>query len=284
MLTAVRMAWDAAGQPAHPKARDLAAGCIACGVDHGRTLRAADALGKNYDLLTAARPDLSTVCEPCAWALAGKPPNTLRMWSILTTSGTALPPHGPHLALASAVAKLAEATADGSDTARVKAAEAAVAKAEAAVARLPFPVWERAHLCNRGEQSAVVAALTDPPDDYWACTVAVSGQKHLLPYAPVNAPGAARILVRFETCDIETEPAGIAALIGACAALRLAGHGPDAIHAVTPTVPALTREGLAAWRAHSPVIAPHANSPLLGLALHLTTKETLSALADRYAG
>ena len=60
MLTAVRMAWDAAGGPAHPKARDAAAGCVVCGIDHPRTLRAKDALGANFDILTAARPDLRT--------------------------------------------------------------------------------------------------------------------------------------------------------------------------------------------------------------------------------
>jgi hypothetical protein len=244
MLTAVRMAWAAAGQPAHPKAAGPAAGCVVCGTGHHRTLRAKDALGANFDILTATRPDLSTVCEPCAWALAGKPPLTLRMWSILTTESTPLPP---------------------SD---VKA---------------PYPSDGRLHLCNRRDQSAIITALTSPPPSMWACSVAVSGQKHLLPYTPVNTPSADTILVRFEACTVETTPGEIAALIGAVASLRVAGHGPGSIHAVTPAVPALTRDGLTAWRRHSPTIAPHANSPLLGLALHLTTKETINGLAARFA-
>lgn len=244
MLTAVRMAWDAAGSPSHAKATGAAAGCVVCGTEHPRTVRAKDALGANFDILTAARPDLGTVCEPCAWALAGKPPHTLRMWSILTAAATKLPASDP---------------------------------------KAPYPTDGRLHLCNRRDQSAVIAALTDPPDDVWACSIAVSGQKHLLPYTPVNYPGAARVLVRFESAVVEAEAALVGRLVGACAALRLAGHGPDAIHAATPTVPALTREGLAAWRRRSPAIAPHANSPLLGMALHLTTKETLHALANRFA-
>lgn len=243
MLTAVRMAWTAAGEPAHPKARDVPGGCVVCGIDHPRTLRAPDALGKNYDILTAARPELGTVCEPCAWALAGKPPHTLRMWSILTTAATPLP---------------------------------------ASDAKAPYPSDGRLHLCNRRDQAAIVSVVTSPPQDSWACAVAVSGQKHLLPYTPVNHPGSGRIIVRFEACDVETTPVEVAALIGACAALRLAGHSPDSIHAGTPSVPALTRDGLAAWRRHAPTITRHANSPLLGLSLHLTTKETISDLADRF--
>jgi len=244
MLTAVRMAWDAAGGPSHPKAIAADAGCVVCGVTHHRHLRARDALGKNFDILTAARPDLSTVCEPCAWALAGKPPQTLRMWSILTTAATILPTGAPSA---------------------------------------PYPSDGRLHLCNRKDQSAIIAALTDPPDDVWAVTIAVSGQKHLLPYTPVNAPGAALVLARIEGCVVDATPTEYGALIGACAALRLAGHNPDSIHAVTPTVPALTRDGLTAWRRWSPTVAPHANSPLLQLALHMTTKETIRDLADRYA-
>jgi hypothetical protein len=281
-VNAVRLAWDAAGGPAHQKARDIPAGCVVCGIEHPRTCRAKDALGKNYDILTARRPDLDTVCEPCAWALAGKPPNTLRMWSILTTADTPLPPHGPHLAYARTVAHASAVKAGGADATTVRAAEAALTKATDAVAKMPFPVWDKLHLCNRAEQSAIITAITTPPASVWACSIAVSGQKHLLPYARINPPGAARILIRFEACDIETTPAEIGALIGACAALRLAGHSPDSIHTVTPTVPALTREGLAAWRQHAPTVSPHAHSPLLGMALHLTTKETLHALADRF--
>lgn len=243
MLTAVRLAWDAAGQPEHPKSRDVQAGCVVCGTVHERTLRARDALGKNYDILTAIRPDLSTVCEPCAWALAGKPPQTLRMWSIVTTASTILPASDP---------------------------------------KAPYPSDGRLHLCNRSDQSVIISTLTSPPGDVWACSIAQSGQKHLLPYTPVNPPNAVQVLVRFEACTIATTPSQAGALIGACAALRLAGHSPDSIHAVTPTVPALTRDGLAAWRRHVPTIAPHAHSPVLGMALHLTTKETLHGLADRF--
>lgn len=244
--SATHLAWDAAGRPdsGRPTTASPDAYCLVCGTPAEQSASAKDALGANFDLLTATRPDSTRVCPACAWALAGKPPATLRMWSIVTTGGTPLPPSP------------ATAPASGSSL----------------------------HLCNRRDMSAVVTALTSPPaDDAWAVAVAVSGQKHLLPYTPVNH-GGGPWLARFEAATVRCDPALFAGLVGAAADLRRTGHHPDRIREADPSIPALTGDGLTAWRRHAPLIRPHAGSQILDLALYLTTKETLDDLADRFAG
>jgi hypothetical protein len=165
------------------------------------------------------------------------------MWSIVTTADTPLPP-SPDTAPASGL---------------------------------------HLHLCNRRDMSAVVDILTGPPaGDSWAVAVAQSGQKHLLPYTPVNR-GAGPWLARFEAATIASSPATFAGLLGAAADLRRTGHHPDRIREANPSIPALTGAGLDAWRRHASTIRPHAGSQILDLALYLTTKETLNDLADRFA-
>lgn len=242
MLTACSMAWEAAGRPAHGRVTQGPGTCLVCGTPAEVTVRAKDALGQNFDLLTARRPDLDAVCEACTWAMAGKPPRTLRMWSIAVTASTPLPPSMPGV------------PCDG----------------------------DRLHLCNRKDLRAVTALLTGGLDDPWAAAVAVSGQKHLLPYAPVNHPGARLTQARFESVTVAYQPATLHRLVGCVAQLRAAGHRPDTIRDCHPSVPALTRHGMAAWRAHAPHITGHAHSPLLDLALHLVTKEHLDELTARY--
>lgn len=234
--------WDATGRDPHPKATDTPGTCLICGATWDRTLRAKDGCGANFDYRDAKAPT-DRVCEPCAYVLSGKPPKTFRMWNTLVDTTGGLPPNDE---------------------------------------KAPYPSDGRVHLCNRKNMGTIVFYLTEPQTTTWAACIAVSGQKHILPYTPVNRPSADRIMVRFEATNITTTPQEMSQLIGAVAALRLAGHGVSSIHTATPTVPALTREGLAAWKKYGPRIGPHAGSPILGLAIHLTTKETLNDLADHH--
>lgn len=283
MLTAVRLAWDAAGRPSHPKGKDVQAGCVVCGAPHERTIRAKDALGKNYDYASAVRPSLDTVCEPCAWALAGKPPHTLRLWSIATTLTAQLPAHSPVREAETAARDLAELTSSGADDRQIRAARDRLTVAELASSKVPVPVSKHLHLCNRRDTSVIIGLLTNPPDDHWAVAVAQSGQKHLLPYTQVNAPGTDVWEARWEATNITSTPNRFRRLLGAVAALRVAGHHPDTITRCRPSVPALRGDGLTAWRRHEPTIRPYAGSPIMDLALFLTTKETIHDLANRYA-
>lgn len=50
---------------------------------------------------------------------------------------------------------------------------------------------------SKGEKPKIVQWLSSNKSGHWGCVIADSGQKHLLPYAPLNPPGA-RGLIRFE--------------------------------------------------------------------------------------
>lgn len=243
MGTAVSMAWDAAGRPEHPKSVDVSGTCLVCGVDAARTLRAADGIGKNFDLINASRPDSTRVCVPCAWALAGKPPKTFRMWSVVVTEAHMLAPSLPGV---------------------------------------PYPSDGHLHLCNRRDMSQITRILARPPGGAWAVCVAQSGQKHILPYTPVNH-GDTAWTVRFEATNVTSTPGAFSTLLGAVASLRVAGHHTQTIVACAPNITALKGPGLEAWRTWEPVIRPYRESPLIELAAFLTTKENIHGIAETYA-
>lgn len=50
---------------------------------------------------------------------------------------------------------------------------------------------------SKGEKPKILSWLRGPKQGWWFCVVADSGQKHLLPYAQMNPPGA-RGVIRFE--------------------------------------------------------------------------------------
>lgn len=241
-----RYLWALAGCPAHPQARavDSDIVCLVCGCDtEGQGVRAKDALGINFDHTQARRPDSEHVCGGCAWALAGKPPATLRMWSVAATTERDLPPSHPKCAM---------------------------------------PVGPGAHLTNRADMRTVASLLCDPPPGEWLVTVAVSAQKHVVPYA-MTSQGRGSWRVRVETCDITSDPTEMGWLLGRVARLRDAGFGPTQIAAVDPGTHLSTLARLTAWRDHAEPLAPYRGSPLLGMASIIPTKEHLHDYLGCYA-
>lgn len=238
--TAPHMAWEAAGRPTREDTKDTPGSCLVCATSTDISVPAKKALGANFDYLTGRAQGSTIVCVPCTWALAGKPPATFRMWSIAVTASTTIPP-----------------SQDGA----------------------PYPSDGRLHLCNRKDMTAIRQIMTRPPNDHWAVCIAVSGQKHLLPYAPVNTPGSPQWIVRFEAMDLSWTPGGFSACLAAVAELRVHGHHPDAIAAGQPSIPALKGDGLTAWRKHEPLIRSYSGSPHIDLALLFTTKENIHAIA-----
>jgi len=98
----------------------------------------------NYDMLKA--PAAPAVCVACAWAMAGKPPDTLRMWSIVYLPGIGEAPcvhQGPDLGL-------------------------------------------HAIALRAGDLVHVLRLLCNPPSQPWGCAIADSGKLHVLPYARLN--------------------------------------------------------------------------------------------------
>lgn len=135
MLTAPRLLHEHHGSPAAPGCGPLPEGerCWVCaapaarGIDRVRWM-GASFVGQNR----VRRADASHVCESCVWAMAGKPPDTLRMWSHLWS-------------------------------------------ADLGYLRV-----------NKGSKGAMRAWLRAPKPGAWFAAIADSGQKHVVPWAPVN--------------------------------------------------------------------------------------------------
>lgn len=79
-------------------------------------------------------------------------------------------------------------------------------------------VWYRA--ASKGEKPAIRAFLARPKAGLWFAAIADSGQKHVLPWTPVNAPGSRGARVLFEESAVTIGPAG---LVDAMTALLTAG-------------------------------------------------------------
>lgn len=247
MTTAAHFLWSLGGRPGHGRTEvDTPPGavCLCCGdpIATATCARATHALGVNYDFTRAARRDSPVVDPACAWALAGRGLATLRLWTIAATTGRALPASHP------------KCTVD---------------------------LGPQVHLTNRADMRAVAALLTDPPEGEWLVTVAMSGQKHVVPYSRTNR-GAGRWTVRVENFDVTSDPVEFAALLARVAALRHAGFGPDQIAAVDPGTHLSTRSRLDAWRLHAEPLTPYRGSPLLGLAATTPNKEHLDDYLASY--
>lgn len=138
------------GSPPAPGAVDHARGffCWVCGSRAQRGLERWRWSGANFTGQNKARcPPSDYVCEACIVVMAGKPPNTERMYS--------------HFVEGSA--------------------------------------WLRV---NKGQKPAMREFLRRPKTEPWFAAIADSGQKHVIPWAPVNAPGL-RGFALFEEALVE---------------------------------------------------------------------------------
>lgn len=241
MTSPTRLVWELAGRPDPVESAARLLGdvgvCRMSGDDDLQCAPADKALGKNWtDPACWARPDSTVVNTAAVWCCSGKPPHSLRMWTILAAPGWDAP-----------------ASAD----------------------KCVMPAGPGLAYINRGNPGPLVDMLASPPDGEWLASVAVSGQKHVLPYATVNH-GSGRWTVRMETCNVTATPAEWSAVHASCVALRLAGCSDDDIKAGRPTPKIRTSKALAEWRHHADTIAPHRTSPLVDLALWTITKGTLT--------
>ncbi|MGO4984836.1 hypothetical protein [Collinsella sp. Sow4_E3] len=144
-----------------------AAMCRMCGGSDLSTAAVDKALGTNWiDHSCWRRPDSTRVCAACLWACSGKPPATLRMWSIIAAPGVVLPPKHEKCAM---------------------------------------PDGAGLTLLNRSNPAPIADLLASPPDGEWLVTIATSGQKHVLPYAHVNT-GAGAWVVRMESTNVTSTP------------------------------------------------------------------------------
>jgi len=238
------LVWDLAGRPDCGKPTVGHDGpCYVCGNSCGGiAVRSKDAIGVNFDHTRAGNRLSTHVCAPCAWAMGGKPPLSLRMWSGLAVPGRDMPPNHPKCA---------------------------------------FGTPPAVHLTNRADMRAVADVLCDPPDGPWVAWIAVSGQKHVLPYTAVNH-GSGRWAVQIEDVKAVSTPGEFALLLAHVIRLRQAGFPEAAIFTGNPGTWMDRPERLAAWRTHGEAVKPYADSPVLQLACMIPTKGTIDDLAARY--
>lgn len=149
-MTASQIIHRIHGSRPHPDCVDVSAfRCWVCGGESMRGVLRHRWMGANYTGQNKARcPSSEHVCEACVTVMAGRPPDTERMWSHLV---------------------------EGDEHVRV----------------------------NKGQKPAIRAFLRRPHRAPWFAAIADSGQKHLIPWTPINAPNQPGGRVMFEEVIVE---------------------------------------------------------------------------------
>lgn len=219
----------------------VSARCCMCGRIEPRTAVADKALGTNFvDRTLFTAPSEARVCAGCLVVCSGKPPRTFRMWTVVATPGLDLP------------------------ASQEKAAQ-----------------WIGQHagvcLTSRANTRPVIDVLLDPPASEWVVSIAVSGQKHVLPYADVNT--GARGVIRFESVSVPVDVRDWRHVFFAALGLRRMGIPVESIIAGTPknlrTVADLER-----WRELDARLEGWRDSQLLAVALWSITKGIIDDLGN----
>lgn len=240
MTAATTLVWDTAGRPSPFGAKadmlnPIPGVCAVTGESLPVTADINRAMGDNFtDRSMFTAPHSDRVGESTLWACSGKGTSTLRLWSIICTPGSDLP-----------------------------------ASHEKAFLSAPG-LW----LGNRADPRPIVETLSHPPEGEWLVSIAVSGQKHVLPYATVNR-GPGRWVVRMENTNVTATPAEWAHVHASARALRALGVPADDVLTGSPGY-LKRREDINRWRTISTTLTPYYNSPLLQLALWTITKGTLN--------
>jgi hypothetical protein len=247
--TATGMVWELAGQPRRDTlpASLLPGRCAVCGALADETVPVKATVGNATftDQYLLAVPSSGRTCYPCAWVMSGKPPDCLRTWTVACAPGLDLGPSHPK---------------------------------SAPVVPAPGPGLL---LTARNDMRPVARLLTSPPGSPWCIAVAESGQKHALPWTPVNH-GGGRWRVRMDALDVHGTPEVFRTVLGHAAALRAAGFTAAEIEALDPGGK-LRAATLPAWREHAVPLSPWQRSPLLHLACFIPNKEHSEHYTSHYA-
>lgn len=237
-MKAVRMIWELLGSP-QPEGAALRllehheARCRICGTVQPLTADVSKALGANFtDRSLYANPDSNRVCDCCVWACSGRGVRTIRMWSVAAAPGVDLP--------------------DSQEKATA---------------------WIGQHqgicLTSRHDTTPILRLLLDPPATPWAVSIAVSGQKHVMPYTGLNQGQEG--MIRMETSDIPYTAKGFTEIFYTALNLRRMGCNADMIQAGQP--PHLENTSQAYdWQKLDQRVNPWKGSPILDLALWTITK------------
>jgi hypothetical protein len=235
---ATQLVYEAAGRPA-PRKPVVSVGpggtCYWCaGALGSQACRQSVVCGETFtDHDVAAAPESPWVCVACTWSMTGRPPDTLRLWSVLWIEAdpflSPLPPSHPS---APALGPLV-------------------------------------HLQNKADLSAFDEVLRRPPRTRWVASVADSGKLHVFPHAVVNSgPGPWR--VRFERDDVLVDPGEYGRLADAVAEALAAGFYKSELLAVEPQPSRIARIGIESWRRYESAVARYRGGAVLDLAVFLS--------------
>lgn len=238
MTAAQTLIWQTAGCPPVDGAKgklleDQPGWCDITGEWCERTADAKRALGSNFTDQSLWRRHTGRVGQAALWCTSGKGTQSPRLWSWICAPGETLPE---------------------------------------SVEKAPLHV---PGLCqtNRANTTPVVEILAHPPEGEWVVTVALSGQKHVLPYARTNH-GAGRWAIRMEDTTVTATPDEWSHVHTHVLALRRLGQSDASIKA---GLPAFIKTGtqLEQVMHHLAEIRPWAAAPITDLALWTITKKIL---------
>lgn len=237
-ITAPRLVHQLTGEPpvegaAAKQFKEETAICCMCGNTETLTANANRVLGTNFtERQMFHAPESQQVCWACTAICSGAPPKTFRMWSIVATPGLKLAPS------------------------QEKAA-----------------TWLGQHkgICvtNRANTEPIIDLLLNPPTTEWMISLAVSGQKHVIPYAHVNTGPTG--VIRMEAVDVGYTQQTFTYVFTHALALRRLGIPAEPVLQGIPKY-LKTREQLDAWHIHNTALKPYLGSPLLQLILWVLTK------------
>jgi hypothetical protein len=259
MTTPTQILHHLAGQPEPEKGSQRpmrGERCLVCGAHYHLGVKASDAIPKtDTDQAEYRAPWSEIVCSACAWASAGKPPDTFRMWTVLHRRDK---PAGSHQA-------------------------AAMEKMTTGAAPRLEPFLECSSVCltNRGNTKPIVDLLLRPPASPWFVAIAISGQVHTARFAVVNR--GRHWTVRIERASVAGDSNTFAELLYRSGTLKLAGFCDDDILTGEPSPNALYRAHQL-WYEHAEALQPYRHTGLLELALWCHTKESTSDNVDAALG
>lgn len=238
MTAAQTLLWDTAGRPGVDGAKGKLLKpepgvCAITGEHFDVTADARRALGENFTDQALWHSHTGRVGPAALWCCSGKGKTSPRTWTWVCAPGETLP--------------------DSHEKAPYRA--------------------DGLCLTNRANTRPVIDILMHPPKGEWVVAIAVSGQKHVLPYATTNH-GDGAWTVRMEDTTLTHTPDQWALVFAHVLALRRLGVPADAIKTGEPRF-IKTPDQLAAWRHHSTALAPYAGAPITDLALWCATKPIL---------
>lgn len=239
MTAAQTLIWDTAGQPpvdgAKAKLLKPEPGtCSITGEHSDITADARKALGENFTDHSLWATPSGRVGPAALWCCSGKGKLSPRTWSWICAPGENLP--------------------DSHEKAPYRAPGLC--------------------LTNRANTRPIIDTLSHPPAGEWVLCIAVSSQKHVLPYARTNH-GAGRWTIRMEDTTITSTPDEFRHVMGHVLALRRLGIPAESIKAGEPGPYIKTAADLATWRAHATALTAFASAPITDLALWCATKPIL---------